>query len=260
MQGFGKILAPQDGCAVVSNTTAMSVLTETRPPRGAIAVVVVGVIATIAAALLATESAGGSSVQIEWEKGGTLPASRPAAIPGGGSMRLGEGEIEASEENVNGEYLYRVSAVLGIDAGSAVGQARVRCRMRGGLGAELGRTVNSRAAFPRSSGEYNLTKQDVPGSVGVRLPIQGAEYASLEFKDAFEAFTETPGVVVSWAPHRLKSQEWQWGLPKGRPAKPLSLGFAAFWRTGGAPKAQISCRLENDGGAATVQTAGALGS
>ncbi len=232
----------------------MSVLTETRPPRGAIAVILVGLVATIAAALLATESAGGSSVQIEWEKGGTLPASRPAAIPGGGSMRLAEGEIEASEENVNGEYLYRVSAVLRIDAGSAVGQARVRCRMRGGPGAELGRTVNSRAAFPRSSGEYNLTKQGVPGSVGVRLPIQGAEYASLEFKDAFEAFTETPGVVVSWAPHRLKSQEWQWGLPEGRPAKPLSLGFAAFWRTGGPPLAHISCRLENDGGAATVQT------
>ncbi|HET6570498.1 MAG TPA: hypothetical protein VFG58_03320 [Solirubrobacterales bacterium] len=236
----------------------MSVLTETRPPRGAIVVVVVGLVATVAAALLATESAGGSSVQIEWERGGAIPPSRPAAIPGGGSMRLGSGEIEATEENVDGEYVYRVSTVLTIAAGSAVGQARLRCRMRGGPRSELGRTVNSRGAFPRSSGEYNLTKQDVPGSVGIRLPIRGAEYASLEFEDAFDAFTELPGVVVSWAPHREKSQEWQWGLPEGRPAQPLSLGFASFWRATGPPLARISCTLENDAGAATVRTGGAL--
>jgi len=235
-----------------------SAITETRPPRGAIAVVVVGLIATVAAALLATESAGGSSAKVEWERGGELPASRPAAIPGGGSMRLGDAGIEATEKNVNGEYVYRVSAVLTIAAGSAVGQARVRCRMRGGPRSELGRTVNSRGAFPRSSGEYNLTKQGVPGSVGIRLPIQGAEYASLEFEDAFPVFTDLPGVVVSWAPHRLKSQEWQWGLPEGRPSKPLPLAFASFWRSAGPPLAHISCTLENNGGAATVRTGGRL--
>ncbi|HET7573990.1 MAG TPA: hypothetical protein VFJ99_02635, partial [Solirubrobacterales bacterium] len=95
-------------------------------------------------------------------------------------------------------------------------------------------------------------------SVGIRFPIQGAEYASLEFEDAFGAFTEQPGVVVSWAPHRERSQEWQWGLSRGRPAKPLSLGFASFWRTAGPAQARISCTLENSDGAATVATAGAL--
>jgi len=236
----------------------MSVLTETRPPRGAIAVVVIGLIATVAAALLATESAGGSSVKLEWVRTGAISDSREAAIPGGGSMRLEDGELRAIEENADGEYVYRASAVLSIAAGSAVGQARLRCRMRGGPRAELGRTVNSRGAFPRSSGEYNLTKQDVPGSVGIRLPIRGAEYASLEFEDAFPAFTELPGVVVSWAPYREKSQEWQWGLPEGRPAQPLALGFASFWRATGPAQAHVSCTLENSGGAATVRTAGAL--
>jgi len=237
----------------------LSTLTESRPPRGAIVVVAIGLIATLAAALLATESAGGSSVALEFERRGEIADSRPAAIPGGGSMRLGDAGIAATEENVDGEYVYRVTAVLTIGAHSAVGQARVLCRMRGGPRSELGRTVNSRGAFPRSSGEYNLTKQDVPGSVGIRLPIQGAEYASLEFEDAFETFTELPGVVVSWAPSRTRSQEWQWGLPEGRPAKPLALGFASFWRTSGPPQAHISCTLENNAGAATVRTAGALG-
>jgi hypothetical protein len=235
----------------------MDLSSNSRPPRGALVVVAIGLIATVAAALLATDEAGGSSVEIEWAAHAQLPDSRPATIPGGGSMRLQDGGLRASEDNIEGERIFRVTSVLRIDAGSAVGQARVRCRMSGG-GAELGRTVNSRGAFPRSSGEYNLTKQEVPESVGVRLPIQGAEFASLEMGDAFPTFTDLPGVVVSWLPHRTYSQEWQWGLPKGRLRDPLTLGFAGFWRTSGKVSAKVSCSLETDAGKATVRTAGEL--
>jgi hypothetical protein len=234
----------------------MDSVLDTRPPRGALAVIAVGLVACVAAWLLSTDEVGGSSVAIEWEQRAPVADSLPAAIPGGGSMRLEDGGLRATEENINGERIYRATAVLRIEAGSAVGQARVNCRMRPGQGAELGRTVNSRGAFPRSSGEYNLTKQEVPESVGVRLPIQGAEFASLELGDAFETFTDLPGVVVSWAPYRTRSQEWQWGLAEGRPQQPLELGFASFWRTAGVPQVRVSCTLENATGAATVRTAG----
>jgi len=236
----------------------MDVSKENRPPRGALAVVIVGLVASVVAWWLSTDETGGSSVEIEWVAQAPLPNSPPATIPGGGSMRLEDGGLRATEENINGEKIYRATSVLRIEAGSAVGQARVNCRMRGGRGAELGRTVNSRGAFPRSSGEYNLTKQEVPGSVGVRLPIQGAEFASLEMEDAFETFTDLPGVVVSWMPYRTDSQEWQWGLPEGRPREPLTLGFAGFWRTAGQVSVETSCTLETGGGKATVRTAGAL--
>ena len=231
---------------------------KSRPPRGALIVVAVGLVATLAAALLATEGSGGSSVAIEWAAHEPLPDSRAAKIPGGGSMRLQDGGMRASEDNLEGERIYRLVSVLRIEAGSAVGQGRVRCRMSGGPSAELARTVNSRGAFPRSSGEYSLTKQDVPGSVGVRLPIEGAEYASLEMEDAFEAFTELPGVVVSWMPVHTHSQEWQWGLPKGSLRQPLELGLATFWRTGGDLRARVSCSVETGAGKATVATAGHL--
>jgi len=235
----------------------MDLSSKSRPPRGALVVVAIGLIATVAAALLTTDASGGSSVEIEWAAHAQLPDSSPATIPGGGSMRLQDGGLRASEDNIEGERIFRVTSVLRIDSGAAVGQARVRCRMTGG-GAELARTVNSRGAFPRSSGEYNLTKQDVPASVGVRLPIQGAEYASLELGDAFEAFTGLPGVVVSWLPHRTYSQEWQWGLPEGRLQEPLDLAFASFWRTAGKLDARVSCAVETDAGRATVRTAGEL--
>ncbi len=220
-------------------------------------VIAIGLIATFAAAALATDEVGGSSVEIEWVARAPIPDSPPATIPGGGSMRLEDSGLRATEDNINGERVFRATSVLRIEAGSTVGQARVRCRMSGG-GAELGRTVNSRAAFPRSSGEYNLTKQEVPESVGVRLPIQGAEFASLELGDAFEAFTGLPGVVVSWLPHRTYSQEWQWGLPEGRLQEPLELGLASFWRTAGTPIANVSCSAETGAGKASVHTAGTL--
>jgi hypothetical protein len=235
----------------------MDVGTNTRLPRGALVVIAIGLVSTLAAAALATEEAGGSSVAIEWVARAPIPDSPPAPIPGGGSMRLEEGGLRASEDNIEGERVFRAASVLRVEAGSAVGQARVRCRMGGG-GAELGRTVNSRGAFPRSSGEYNLTKQEVPKSVGVRLPIQGAEFASLEMGDAFPAFTDLPGVVVSWLPHRTHSQEWQWGLPQGRPREPLALGFAGFWRTSDQVSAEVSCTVETAAGRAAVHTAGEL--
>jgi hypothetical protein len=235
----------------------MDLSVDSRPPRGAIVVIAIGLIATLAAAALATDETGGSSVEFEWVARAPLPDSPPATIPGGGSMRLQEGGLRASEDNIEGERVFRATSVLRVAAGSAVGQARVRCRMSGG-GAELGRTVNSRGAFPRSSGEYNLTKQEVPESVGIRLPIQGAEFASLEMGDAFPAFTDLPGVVVSWQPHRTYSQEWQWGLPAGRLKEPLALGFAGFWRTSGQVSVAISCTVETAAGRATVRTRGDL--
>jgi hypothetical protein len=235
----------------------MDLGTDTRPPRGALMVIAIGLVATLAAAALATDDVGGSSVAIEWTARAPLPDSPAATIPGGGSMRLQDAGLRASEDNIEGERIFRATSVLRIEAGSTVGQARVRCRMRGG-GAELGRTVDSRGAFPRSSGEYNLTKQEVPESVGIRLPIQGAEFASLEMGDTFDSFTDLPGVVVSWLPHRTDSQEWQWGLPEGRPQEPLTLGFAGFWRTGGAISVTVSCTLETGAGKATVRAAGEL--
>ena len=62
----------------------MQRLTESRPPRGALVVIAIGLIATLAAVALATDEAGGSSVEIEWVQRAPLPDSASAAIPGEG--------------------------------------------------------------------------------------------------------------------------------------------------------------------------------
>jgi hypothetical protein len=231
---------------------------HTRPPRGALIVIAVGLLATAVAALASTDKSGGAWVEVEWSAKGALPDSRPAPIPGGGSMRLEDAGLRVTESNINGERVFRLAAVLEIAARSAVGQARVGCVMRGG-GAELARTGDNRGAFPRSTSEESLTKQEVPERVGLKFHISGGEYASLELGDAFDAYTNLRGVVGTWEEHATTSMGWQWGLPKGRPGEPVTLGFASFWKTTRPPSGSVSCTVENAVGAATVRTAGSLG-
>jgi hypothetical protein len=231
---------------------------DTRPPRGALIVILVGLLATAVAALASTDESGGSWVEVEWVAKSALPDSRSTKIPGGGSMRLQEAGLRVTEDNINGEKVFRLAAVLEIDARSAVGQARVGCTTSGG-GAELARTGDNRGAFPRSTSEESLTKQDVPDRVGLKFHISGGEYASLELGDAFDTYTNLRGVVGTWEKHRTASMGWQWGLPPGRPKEPLTLGFASFWKTTKPPSGTVSCTVENAVGDATVRTAGSLG-
>jgi hypothetical protein len=235
---------------------------KTRPPRGAVVVIAVGLVATVAAAALATSGPAGSAAQLEWIAKGPLPDSKPAAIPGGGSMRLSDGGIRLSEGNVSGYRLDRVASVLTIAPGSAVGQGRLRCAMHVPRPPRtlVAKTPGSRASYPRSTGEGKelLDQGDVPETVLVDFNVHGDELASLEFGDVFPAFTSEPGVTVSWAVFKEGVQIWQWGLPAGRPRKPVELGFASVWRTTTTPSARIACTVQTAAGSATVRTAGRL--
>lgn len=236
----------------------MNAVTDTRPPRGALAVVAIGLIATLAAVLLSSDESAGSAAELFWEAKAPLPDSRVAPIPGGGGMRISDAGIRTTETNISGYRLFRVAGKLTIDAGSAVGQGRIRCATRVPGSAIVAHTPGSRASYPRSSSGENLTKQDVPEVVLVEFNSHGTELAVLGLSDAFDTFTDQPGVVVSWSPYRKGFQEWQWGLPAGRPAKQLELGFASFWRSTGTPAARVSCTVETGAGGATVRTSGRI--
>ncbi len=235
---------------------------DTRPPRGAIAVIVVGLIATLAATWLATDKPTGEAAQLSWVMRQPLPDSPPAKIPGGGEMRLSEGGMRVTESNISGYRLYRVATVLTIDAGAAVGQGRVRCMMQVPRPPRtlVAHTPNSRASYPRSTGEGKelLDQGDVPETVLVEFNSHGTDLASLDFGDVFDSYTTTRGVTVSWAPFREGAQVWQWGLPSGRPGQPIELGLGSVWRTAGTPAARISCTVDTSAGSATVRTAGTL--
>lgn len=220
-------------------------------------VIAVGLFATVVAALLSTSKPLGA-VELEWEERAPMADSQPAELPGGGGMQIVEAEIRAAEPNVSGYRLFRVSGTLAIEANSAVGQGRISCTIRVNQRTIATKTPKSRASFPRSSSGEDVAKQDVPEQVQVEFNSHGTEIATVELNDAFTRYTTGPGIVVSWPAYRIGRQEWQWGLPDGRPQDPLELGFASIWRTTVTPSARIECTVETAGGKATVRTAGTL--
>lgn len=218
--------------------------------------IAVGLLATVAAALLSTDKPLGA-VALSWEGKAPLPDSAPAAIPGGGAVRLADAGIRVTEANAADYRLFRVAAVLRIDAGSAVGQGRLRCAIRVPPRTIVAKTPSSRASYPRSSEE--LAEQEAPETALVEFRSHSTDLAALELGDAIgRRFTRRRGVVVEWAPYRIDQQVWRWGLPPARPAEPLTLPFASIWRTTGAPAARIACTVETGAGTATVRTAGKL--
>lgn len=229
---------------------------DSRPPFGALAVIAVGLLATVAAALLSTNKPIGAA-PVEWIEKAPLPDSRPVAIPGGGAMRLRDGGLRASEPNASDYRLYRVAAVLTIDAGSAIGQGRLTCAIHVPQRTIIAKTRGSRASYPRSSEE--LFDQPSPESILVEFNSRGTDLAVLEMSDAIGMrYTEQRGIVVEWAPYKVGQQVWQWGFPPGRPAQSLVLPFVSVWRTTATPAAKLACTLTTAAGSATVRSSGEL--
>jgi hypothetical protein len=223
-------------------------------------VIAVGLLATIAAALLSTSNASVGAAALEWETRQPLPDSKPVRIPGSGAkMQLIETGMRGTGTSVSGYRLYRIAAVLSIERGAPVGSGRATCTIRVPRRTTIvAHTPNNRASYPRPSEEEDLVKQEVPERVVVEFSAQGTDAAIVELGDAFDEFIGERGVTVSWAPFRIGQQGWQWGLPAGRPSKPLELGFASIWRTTATPTAHISCTLKTSTGSARVGTGGSL--
>jgi hypothetical protein len=228
---------------------------ETRPPRGALVVIAVGLVATAAAALASTDKPL-SAAQLTWDARAPLPDSRSVAIPGGGTMRIEQAGLRATALNAGGYRLYRVAGVLNISTGAHVGQGRVRCITRVPTRTIVAHTTNQRASYPRPSDE--LIKQGVPRTSLVEFSAQNSDLAVVDFEDAFDRYTGKTGITVEWTPFRPGQQGWDWGLPSGRPGKPLTLGFGSIWRTTITPAARIACTVETEAGVATTRTAGSL--
>lgn len=231
-----------------------------RPPRGALVVVAVGLLASLVAALLANANLIGSA-QLEWTSGGSIPDSRAVALPGSeAKVRLVEGKLRASEPNFANFKLYRVSSVLQIDAGAPLGRARVECVTRVPRHVTIATTTVRRAAFPLStSDEAKLQKQEVKDNLLLQFSARGSSLSVLEFGDVFEKYTNIEGVKVEWPPFHPSREVWRWFLPEGRPGKAVRLGFASVWRTREAPQAANSCTVKTAGGSATVSQAASLG-
>jgi len=255
-----KLLRWLAGAAAAASTTVAAVTDsqpDSRPPRGALIVIAVGLIACVLAALLTTDRASGEAANLEWVKRGTIPDSAPVAVPGGpGQMQLVDGEIKATGTNFSGYTLFVAGATLQIDGGSPVGHARILCAVAANHGTEIAQTSGGlRATFPRSS-EAGIYSQDVPEAIPIDFSARGGEIVVVE-PDHFKSFTTEQGVKLEWPKFQEHKEHLKYFLA-GKPKHDLLLPFYTIWKTTTAPKAALSCTLTTSAGEATVRTAGSL--
>ena len=231
---------------------------DSRPPRGALIVIAVGLLACVVAALLTADKSSGEAANLEWVKRAAIPDSAAVAVPGGsGQMQLVDGEIKASGSNFSGYALFIVGATLRIDAGSAVGDGRVLCSVAARGRTEIAQTSGGlRATFPRSS-EAGIYSQDVPETLLVDFSARGGELVVLE-PEALRAFTTERGVKLEWPKYEVGTENLKYFIAGGKPKQDLVLPFYTVWKTTSPPAASISCTLSTSAGEATARTVGRL--
>lgn len=229
-------------------------------PRGALIVVVVGVLACLAAAALATDKGSGESASLEWVKRGPVPDSKPVEVPGGGgSMQLIDGSIAATGTNVSGYSLFRVATTLRIDGGSPVGDAQILCRTKAGPRTEIARSAEGlRALYPRSS-ESGIYSQAVPERLVMDFSARGGENVIVEAEDLrILGFTTEKGVKLEWPEYEEGTEGLKYFIAGGKPVQDLDLPFFTIWKTLAVPSATVSCTVTTSAGKSTVTTKAGL--
>lgn len=230
---------------------------DNRPPRGALIVIAVGLIATLAAAALANENLSGDATPLEWVQLREVPDSKPVAVPGGGGkMRLTDAGLRATGVNVSGYLLFRSAAVLRIDAGAPVGGSRILCAMRSPGGTEVAQTPQLRASYPRSSD--NLIEQETYDTSLAEFSSKGSGLAVVDIEDLPDAYATEAGIKLEWPTYKVGVERWRWFLPPGPPAEKLVLPFATVWKATKIPSVDVSCTITTSAGDATVETTGAM--
>ncbi|MBS1880731.1 MAG: hypothetical protein JST31_14565 [Actinobacteria bacterium] len=228
-------------------------LKRDRPPRGAVVVVIVGLIACVVAVLAATERGEGEAAHLEWVKEAKIPDSQAVKVPGGDQkMQLTSGKIRATSTNVSGYSLYQVVQTLEIGAEAPVKKARVHCAIAAPHGVEIGHSSQGlRTLYPRSS--EGILGQEVPETLLVKFSSQSSELAVLEVGDVAPAWSTEKGVKVEWPEFEEGTEHLDYFIA-GKPKQDLKLPFYAVWRSTVVPKAKTSCTLETSAGKSTVET------
>lgn len=235
---------------------------DERIPRGAIIVVAIGLLATIAAAVLSnTGSSSGEVAHLEFVQKGKIADSKKVAVPGSktAKMQLVDGTIKETASNVANYSLFRVLTTVKIDPGGRIGGellCTVDAPRTGTLIAQS--SGGLRMLYPRSS-EQGISGVK-PEPVVARFASHGHLLAVLEevTEDMPEYFTTIQGVKVGWPEYEEGTEHIVYYLPHGKAKTTVELPFYTIWKSNKAPAAEISCTLKTKLGKATVETEGSL--
>jgi hypothetical protein len=232
-------------------------LKRDRPPRAAVVIVVIGLVACLVAALATTGKGSGEAAHLEWVKEAKVADSEAVKVPGGSQeMQLTNGKLRATGTNVSGYSLFQVAETLKFGAEAPLKKARVICAMAAPHGVEIARSSGGlRTLYPRSS--EGIYSQEVPETVLVNFSSHSSELAVLEVGDYAKRFTNEQGVKVEWPEYEEGTEHLEYFIA-GKPKTELELPFFAIWRSTVVPKLTTSCTVETSAGKATATTTGEL--
>ncbi len=221
--------------------------TTNRIPRGAIAVVVVGLFLTLVVIGLDIRG-GGSSAELEWATTEEVKTPPKADIGRKGSFELTRTTLSAIPPNGAGELIFRISGNAVIDSGGKK-PAQVACtyispRQDGATGTTVARTPNLRAAWPRPSDD--LQAQEVPESLVLKFNAVGNKILGVPIRDSISRYTNSASpTLADWGGYQdednLGTHVFIWDMAEGTGPGPASLSYAVVFKTVFKPVVDISC-------------------
>lgn len=214
-----------------------------RIPRGAKAVVVVGLLLTLIVIGLDIRG-GGSSAELDWATTEEVKTPPKADLGKKGSFGLNRTLLTAISPNGGGELIFRISGLAVVDSGGKK-PTRVKCNFRSPHSPDttVARTPNLRSAWPRPSDD--LKAQDVPESLVLKFNAVGNNILGVPIRDSISRYTNSASpTTVEWAGYEeddLGSQAFIWDMAEGTGPGPASLGYAVVFKTIFKPEVDITC-------------------
>jgi hypothetical protein len=224
---------------------------DSPPPRGAVVVVAVGLLVSIAAVLLSRDP-GGVGEDVPFKSEDELTDSRPVELGERGSVRIVDGVISVTADNDFGERLYKVEASSTSRAAPGDDIASVRCQFKFPEGVHIGQSDGRRAAFPRPLAD---TADDaIKEGASVEFETDDAAQAGIVLRNAFFKYVTGGDPSVSW-PNLAEGQHvWLWRYEKPVPATRDNFAFVLVAQ--GGEDVPLLCTAETTAGdRATARTA-----
>jgi len=219
-----------------------------RIPRGAIVVVIVGLIGTFG--VLALDWAGGgTSAELTWTTIEEVKTPDEVKV-GPGTFSMDRTTLSAIGQNGGGEAVYRVAGSVRVDSGGN-NPTSVRCDIRSlDPDSTIARTPKRRASWPRPSDE--LQAQEVPESSVVKFNAVGNDILGLPIRDVVRRYTNTASsTLVDWDGFEDRTQNWVWDMKDGTGPSPATMGYVVIFKSSVKPDATLKCVADVDGNTVT---------
>jgi hypothetical protein len=206
------------------------------PPRGAIFVIVIGLVGCLAASVLARDP-GATGNDVAFNSEAPLRDSAPASLAPGGRTQLINGWVSATDPNEENDRLFKVEISLNAHAGPGYRVTQIRCISEGPPGTHIPHASGKRAAYPTPTEDASI--HAIREGASVEFPNGDAELAGVVLRKHFFHYELGGKAKVEWPGLAERHQVWIWKFFK--PAQKTRINWAIMWTASGGQKVTLRC-------------------